>query len=67
VISGLKGPKRIKESVSECRRVLWLLSLSAFDRDDEACSMHKSMMKRGKSKCKEKGKYRVRSRRRLFV
>jgi hypothetical protein len=29
--------------------------------------MHKSMMKREKSKCKEKGKYRVRSRGRLLV
>jgi hypothetical protein len=48
MISGLKGPKRIKESVSEWMCVLWLLSLSAFDRDDEACSMHKSMMKREK-------------------
>ena len=32
-----KGPK-VKVSVSEPRGVLWLLSPSAIDRDDEACS-----------------------------
>jgi hypothetical protein len=33
---------------------LYLLSLSAFDHDDEACSMHKSMMKREKVDVKKR-------------